>query len=70
MRRSSLLKRAEGVRREANIPVASSWCVDDPHVAEAAVQTGLGVDKPAWILPSPYAHWLSRYAGPVRVAAQ
>ena len=24
----------------------------------------LGVDQPAWVLPPPYAHWLSRYRSP------
>jgi 2,4-dienoyl-CoA reductase-like NADH-dependent reductase (Old Yellow Enzyme family) len=32
----------------------------DPHWPyRAAIE--LGVDKPAWILPPPYAHWLERY---------
>jgi NADPH2 dehydrogenase len=33
----------------------------DPHFSyRAAVQ--LGVEKAEWVLPAPYAHWLSRYA--------
>jgi 2,4-dienoyl-CoA reductase-like NADH-dependent reductase (Old Yellow Enzyme family) len=32
----------------------------DPHWPYAAALK-LGVDKPAWTLPAPYAHWLSRY---------
>lgn len=76
---------AERVRREARLPVASSWGIDAPHVAESVVASGqmdlvmigrahladphypyqmaraLGIDRPAWILPAPYAHWLARY---------
>lgn len=78
---------AERVSREAGIPVASSWGIDDPEVAEKVVAEKqmdivmigrahlanphytyklaqiLGVDKPDWILPAPYAHWLERYRG-------
>ncbi len=32
----------------------------NPHWTYAAAQA-LGVDKPAWVLPAPYAHWLERY---------
>ena len=32
----------------------------DPHWAYLAARE-LGVEKPAWILPAPYAHWLERY---------
>jgi hypothetical protein len=28
------------------------------HAARA-----LGVERPTWVLPAPYAHWLERYAG-------
>ena len=77
---------AERVRREAGIPVASSWGIDLPANAERVVAEGqmdlvmvgrafladphwplqaakaLGVDRPTWVLPAPYAHWLERYA--------
>ncbi|KKB61714.1 NADH:flavin oxidoreductase [Robbsia andropogonis] len=33
----------------------------DPHWPYHAAKT-LGVDKPSWTLPAPYAHWLERYA--------
>lgn len=83
---------AERVRREAELPVASGWGIDDPHTAERVVAEGqmdlvmiarahlanphypyhiaqtLKVEKPAWVLPAPYAHWLSRYSGPVKAA--
>lgn len=32
----------------------------DPHWPYAAAKA-LGVDKAAWMLPAPYAHWLERY---------
>jgi 2,4-dienoyl-CoA reductase-like NADH-dependent reductase (Old Yellow Enzyme family) len=76
---------AERVRREAGLPVASSWGIDSPKVAERVVAEGqmdlvmigrahltnphypymaaqeLGVERPSWVLPAPYAHWLERY---------
>lgn len=86
---------AERVRRKAELPVASSWCIDGAQDAERAVaedQMDLvmigrahlanphypyelaqaqGVERPAWAtLPAPYAHWLSRYRGPGKGAAQ
>lgn len=76
---------AERVRREAGLPVASSWGIDAPatanrvvadqqmdlvmigraHLANphwsyhAALQ--LKEEKPSWVLPAPYAHWLANY---------
>ncbi len=32
----------------------------NPHYPYDAAMA-LGVDQPAWVLPAPYAHWLSRY---------
>lgn len=73
------------VRREAQIPVATAWGLENPHHAEAALAEGhidlamigrvhlanpnwpyqaaqaLGVERPSWVLPAPYAHWLERY---------
>lgn len=34
--------------------------LENPHWTYAAA-TALGIDKPTWVLPSPYAHWLERY---------
>lgn len=34
----------------------------NPHWPYAAARK-LGVEKPSWVLPAPYAHWLQRYAG-------
>ena len=40
----------------------------NPHYAyELAL--ALGKDKPDWVLPAPYAHWLSRYGGAAKKAA-
>ena len=76
---------AERVRREAELPVASSWGIDSPANAERVVAEGqmdlvmvgrahlanphwplqaaqqLAVERPTWVLPAPYAHWLERY---------
>nr|WP_281391452.1 hypothetical protein [Sphingobium scionense] len=41
----------------------------DPHYPYVAAQA-LGDKKPAWVLPAPYAHWLSRYRGIGKAAAQ
>ncbi len=82
------------VRKDAQMPVAASWCIDDPHMAERSVAEGqmdlvliarahlanphypyqiaqaLGEENPAGVLPPSYAHWLSRYRGPGKGAAQ
>jgi len=76
---------AERVRREAGLPVASSWGIDAPLIADRVVaeqqmdlvmigrahlanphypyQAALALkkEKPSWVLPAPYAHWLERY---------
>ena len=76
---------AQRVRQEANLPMASSWGIDDPVVANKTVEDGqldlvmigrvhlanpnwpyqaaqaLKVERPSWVLPAPYAHWLERY---------
>lgn len=83
---------SERVRREAALPVASSWGIDDPALAEQVVANGqmdlvmigrahlanphyphqmalaLGIERPDWVLPAPYAHWLERYKGNARRA--
>jgi NADPH2 dehydrogenase len=76
---------AERVRRETDLPAATSWYVGgaaeanalleqdkidlvmlgrpllaDPHWPYAAALK-LGVERPSWVLPAPYAHWLERY---------
>lgn len=79
---------AERVRREAEIPVASAWGIDEPNTVNQVitdqqmdlVMVGrahlanphwpyhaaktLKIADPAWVLPAPYAHWLSRYHAP------
>ncbi|BCQ35656.1 MULTISPECIES: NADH:flavin oxidoreductase/NADH oxidase [Erwinia] len=76
---------AERVRREAGLPVASSWGIEAPDVAERVIAEQqmdlvmigrahlanphypyylakkLNVERPSWVLPAPYAHWLERY---------
>ncbi|KTR03992.1 NADH:flavin oxidoreductase [Aureimonas ureilytica] len=76
---------AARVRREADLPVTTSWFVSGAAQAEALVAEEkvdlvslgrplladphwpyraaleLGVEKGAWTLPAPYAHWLERY---------
>lgn len=73
------------VRRETGLPVASSWGIDVPSVADRAVAEEhldlvmvgrahlanphwpyqaalqLKIERPSWVLPPPYAHWLERY---------
>jgi 2,4-dienoyl-CoA reductase-like NADH-dependent reductase (Old Yellow Enzyme family) len=34
--------------------------LEDPHWPYRAARA-LGIDKAAWTLPAPYAHWLERY---------
>ncbi|HWU03589.1 MAG TPA: NADH:flavin oxidoreductase/NADH oxidase [Novosphingobium sp.] len=41
----------------------------DPHYPYQLAQA-LGRENPAGVLPAPYAHWLSRYRGPGKGAAQ
>ena len=41
----------------------------NPHYPYALAQA-LKVERPDWTLPAPYAHWLERYRGAGKVAAQ
>jgi 2,4-dienoyl-CoA reductase-like NADH-dependent reductase (Old Yellow Enzyme family) len=34
--------------------------LSNPHYPYHLAQA-LGVEKPSWVLPAPYAHWLERY---------
>ena len=76
---------AERVGREAGLPVAASWGIDNPVTANQVVEDGqmdlvmvgrahlanphwpyavaqqLKKEKPSWVLPAPYAHWLEKY---------
>jgi 2,4-dienoyl-CoA reductase-like NADH-dependent reductase (Old Yellow Enzyme family) len=78
---------AQRVREETGLPVASSWGIDVPEVANRVVADGqmdlvmigrahlanphyplkaaqqLEVERPTWVLPAPYAHWLEKYRG-------
>lgn len=77
---------AEKVRSATGLPVASSWCIDEPATADRVVADqqmdlvmigrahlanphwsyhaalALKKEKPSWVLPAPYAHWLERYS--------
>ena len=77
---------AEKVRNATGLPVASSWGIDLPAIAERVIvekqmdlvmigrahlanpnwsylaAKALAKDKPSWVLPAPYAHWLERYS--------
>lgn len=81
-----LVEVADQIRREAEIPVATSWNIFTAEMADGLIREGkadlvmlgkpllanphwpyhaakiLGVDRPAWTLPPPYAHWLDRYS--------
>ncbi|HEX6735925.1 MAG TPA: NADH:flavin oxidoreductase/NADH oxidase [Azonexus sp.] len=76
---------AAQVRRQAGLPVASSWGIDAPLTADRVVaeqqmdlvmigrahlanphwsyQAALQLkeERPSWVLPAPYAHWLEKY---------
>lgn len=78
---------AQRVKQEAGLPVASSWGLDSPQLAERVVADGqmdlvmmgramlanphyphvlaqaLRLERPDWVLPPQYAHWLERYHG-------
>lgn len=84
---------AQRVSLETGLPVASSWGIDNPQLADQVVANGqmdlvmigramlanphypytmaqeLGVTRPDWTLPAPYAHWLERYRGAAKVTA-
>jgi 2,4-dienoyl-CoA reductase-like NADH-dependent reductase (Old Yellow Enzyme family) len=82
-----LVEVAAQLRREAQLPVATSWNIFTPERADNLIRDeridlvmlgkpmlanphwpyhaakALGIDRPAWTLPAPYAHWLARYGG-------
>jgi 2,4-dienoyl-CoA reductase-like NADH-dependent reductase (Old Yellow Enzyme family) len=43
--------------------------LDDPHYPYQ-IALALKKERPSWVLPPPYAHWLQRYRGPGKAAAQ
>lgn len=55
-------QQAEGLVRDGSVDLVmlARPLLADPHWPYKAA-TELGVEKPAWILPAPYAHWLNRY---------
>ena len=42
------------------VAVASRALLANPHWPLQAARA-LGIERPAWVLPAPYAHWLERY---------
>lgn len=55
---------AEGLLRDGKVDLVQIGrpLLADPHWPYAAAKA-LGLDKPSWTLPAPYAHWLERYRG-------
>ncbi|PKU23564.1 NADH:flavin oxidoreductase/NADH oxidase [Telmatospirillum siberiense] len=55
-------ERADGLIRDGKIDVAMIGrpLLANPHWPYAAA-LALGLDRPSWVLPAPYAHWLERY---------
>lgn len=53
---------ADGLVRDEKVDLVmlARPLLTDPHWPFRAAKE-LGVDKAAWVLPSPYAHWLERY---------
>lgn len=55
-------QQADGLVRDGSVDLVmlARPLLDEPHWPYRAAKE-LGLDKPAWILPAPYAHWLERY---------
>ncbi|MGH6860690.1 MAG: NADH:flavin oxidoreductase/NADH oxidase [Phyllobacterium sp.] len=55
-------QQADGLIRDGlvDLVMLARPLLDEPHWPYRAARE-LGVDKPSWILPAPYAHWLERY---------
>lgn len=53
---------ADGLIRDGSLDLVMLGrpLLANPHWPYRAA-TELGIDRPAWVLPAPYAHWLSRY---------
>jgi 2,4-dienoyl-CoA reductase-like NADH-dependent reductase (Old Yellow Enzyme family) len=53
---------ADGMVREGQVDLVMLGrpLLEDPHWPYRAARA-LGIDKAAWTLPAPYAHWLERY---------
>lgn len=55
-------QQADGLLRDESVDLVMLGrpLLDEPHWPYRAARE-LGVEKPSWILPAPYAHWLERY---------
>lgn len=62
---------AEGVvaNRQMDLVMVGRALLANPHYPYAVAQA-LKVDRPDWVLPAPYAHWLERYSGAGKLAEQ
>lgn len=47
-------------KEQLDIVMIGRASLANPHWPYEAAKA-LGIDKPAWVLPAPYAHWLERY---------
>jgi len=54
-------------REQLDLVMVGRAHLANPHYAYRMAQE-LKLDRPDWILPPPYAHWLERYRGPAKVA--
>ncbi|EKE84780.1 NADH:flavin oxidoreductase/NADH oxidase [Idiomarina xiamenensis] len=48
------------VNQQLDLVMIGRAHLSNPHWSYRAAQE-LGIEDPAWVLPAPYAHWLSRY---------
>ncbi|HEU4537658.1 MAG TPA: NADH:flavin oxidoreductase/NADH oxidase, partial [Polyangiaceae bacterium] len=55
-------KQADALIREGQVDLVTLGraLLENPHWPYAAARA-LGIDRAAWTLPAPYAHWLDRY---------
>jgi NADPH2 dehydrogenase len=55
-------KQADGLIRDGQVDIVMLGrpLLEDPHWPYRAARA-LEIDRPAWVLPAPYAHWLDRY---------
>jgi len=47
-------------QQQLDVVMVGRALLANPHWPYEAAQT-LGIERPAWVLPAPYAHWLERY---------
>ena len=47
--------------QQLDVVMVGRMHLTNPHWTYYAAKQ-LGVEKPSWVMPAPYAHWLERYA--------